>query len=141
LKANGIFHDARAFPQHDVNMLYVTKGDGSAYTLLYTENRNAITWNDTNEYNVGFVWAVDNTELGGTNLDMINSQNTTQTGYPYARPSANHSDTFNNVFADGSVRPLSQEIDPGVFARIMTPRGADTQPPQTGTVTAKDLEP
>jgi prepilin-type N-terminal cleavage/methylation domain-containing protein len=146
LKANGIFHDARAFPQHDVNMLYVTRGDGASNTLLYTENRNATTWTDLNEYNLGFVWAVDAAELGGTPMDVINSPDTGSTGYAYARPSANHSDIFNNVFADGSVRPLSQEIDMTVFARIMTPRGGDTLPAavaalQSVPVTAGDLTP
>lgn len=146
VKANGIFHDARAFPQHDVNMLYITKGDGASNTLLYTENRNATTWTDLNEYNLGFVWAVDTTELGGASLDTINSRDTTSTGYAYARPSANHSDTFNNVFADGSVRALSQEISPDVFARIMTPLGSATKPAavaaaQSVPVTAADLNP
>ena len=132
LKANGIFHDARAFPQHDTNMLYVTKGDGAANTLLYTENKNASQWSDRNEFRMGVVWfdIANGAEYNSpTNPRPINSGEAgdAPADYSLSRPSANHADTFNNAFADGSVRPLGQEIDEHVFYRLMTPRGSDVQ--------------
>lgn len=149
-KATGIFHDARNFPLHDVNNVYISKGDGLQNTLLYTENRDADKWtgysSTTSQFQenlVGFVWfdVNDNTEFDlNTNLPYrINFPVTTPahlpvndaTVYRAARPSANHADTFNVVFADGHVEPLSQEIDYNVFYRLMTPRGADTGPPAT----------
>lgn len=149
-KATGVFHDARNFPQHDVNNVYVSKGDGLASTLLFTENRDADQWTGysatTSQFQenlVGFVWfdVNDNTEFDlNTNLPYrINVPVSTPAHLPVsdatvfraARPSANHADTFNVVFADGHVEPLSQEINYNVFYRLMTPRGADTGPPAT----------
>lgn len=162
-KATGVFHDARFFPQHDVNNAYISKGDGLQNTLLYTENRDADSWSGyssvTGQFQenlVGFVWfdVTDSSEFDlNSNLPYrINVPVNTPahlpvndaTVYRAARPSANHADTFNNAFADGSVRPLSQEIDYDVFYRLMTPRGADTGPPatwQSQPVNPQDLQP
>lgn len=160
-KATGVFHDARNFPQHDVNNAYVSKGDGLQNTLLFTENRDADSWSGysstTSQFQenlVGFVWfdVTDSSEFDlSSNLPYrINIPVSTPshlpvsdaTVYRAARPSANHADTFNNAFADGSVRSLSQEIDYNVFYRLMTPRGADTGLPwQSVPINAQDLQP
>lgn len=141
-KSTGIFHDSRF--GHDVSMTYVSEADGTTNTLLFTENRNATTWNDLNEYNFGFVW-VD--EPGGETAqqpfnDPNSADDPTADTYAMARPSSNHSDVFLNTFADGSVRPLSQEIDRSVFYRLMTPNGAATQVGwQAAPINPQDLQP
>jgi hypothetical protein len=114
LKATGLFHNAGF--NHDINMNYVSQGDGLANTLLFSENMNATFWTDLDEANHGFVW-VDTGDPGNPQEPINSIDRLTAGNYAFARPSANHADMFIAAFADGSVRAISQEVDQRSFYR------------------------
>ena len=43
--------------------------------------------------------------------------------YKTPRPSSNHGDLINFAFCAGNVRSLNMNVDPRVFARLVTPDG------------------
>lgn len=109
--------------------------DGMDNTLMIAENLNAgITgmWSHPAVVNSGFVYPVAYVTARGGNFPYPpppaefrgtpNSARMGQEGLPY--PSSSHRGVVNFVFASGAVVSIADTIDPGVYARLVTPRGS-----------------
>ncbi len=130
---------------------YVSEGDGTTTTLLVTENLQAGDWFDTDTARISFGFPVVNTntqvpfgtgatfestdkhlntQFDGGTLSTAASQdwriNSDLKAKPGTRPrpSSNHKDGVNVAMCDGSIRYLSQNIDPHVYLKLLTPNGA-----------------
>ena len=143
------------------SLSYITRNDGTANTLMVTENQNTISsrtaadlqrpgsdwtgygniddkWNSSEspEWEMGFIWSPPPTS--GTDPLKINEEVEpigTNVGNKYARPSSGHPGLVVATFCDGSVKTLSNEVEPRVYALLMTPKGAAAKEPFTGTLT------
>ena len=51
------------------------------------------------------------------------NKNLTATQFLAPRPSSNHGELINFAFCGGNVRSINQNVDPRVFARLVTPDG------------------
>lgn len=109
--------------------------DGMDNTLMIAENQNAgITgmWSHPSVVNSGFVYPVAYVTAHGGNFPYPpppaefrgtpNSARTGGEGLPY--PSSSHHGVVNFVFASGAAVSIADTIDPGVYARLITPRGS-----------------
>ena len=109
--------------------------DGLDQTILLTENINAgwaQTWSNPTVSNCGFVYAVDSTTSTGATFSspplllpvdgLPNAMRNNGERTPF--PSSNHSGTVNCVMVSGTTRTLSEDIDRGVYTRLMTASGA-----------------
>jgi prepilin-type N-terminal cleavage/methylation domain-containing protein len=109
--------------------------DGMDNTLMIAENQNAgITgmWSHPAVVNSGFVYPVAYVTAHGGNFPYPpspaefrgtpNSARMGQEGLPY--PSSSHRGVVNFAFASGAVVSIADTIDPGVYARLVTPRGS-----------------
>ncbi len=125
--------------------------DGTGNTILATENINAGNtdlWGDPDPRNCTFVYPLDwdpldntppldaSTYLATAPLDPDHPYaliNGARSGPDGARPfpNSNHAGVVNMVFCDGSTRPISEDIDISVYARLITPAGDK----QSGTIT------
>ncbi|MEM8947422.1 MAG: DUF1559 domain-containing protein [Planctomycetota bacterium] len=56
-------------------------------------------------------------------------------GIPYRRPSSDHPDVFNVVFAGGNTKALNNQIAYSVYLKLMTPNGAKSIWPADGDAT------
>ncbi|WP_417386323.1 DUF1559 domain-containing protein [Gimesia sp.] len=119
---------------------FISEADGMAQTLMLSENLQAGNWADQDTGSLGF--GIDMQAVypsGGTSLklpagfDLKNATTSTNSrigvnlnakqGNAW-RPSSNHSGgVVNVIFCDGSGKSLSPAIDPGVYARLLTPAG------------------
>jgi prepilin-type N-terminal cleavage/methylation domain-containing protein len=133
-RANGMFHDYwdwRGNPNNRVQTVkmdssFIMGGDGLAHTLMISENVDAKNYYVRNETTSGFVF--DHTTVGP--LQAINGAGF---GDPYdkARPSSNHPNGVNAVFASGNAQFLNQDIDYLVYVALMTTKGAEAKEPGT----------
>lgn len=113
--------------------------DGSTNTILLTENINAgekQLWGDPDPRNCTFVVPID-PSIGGYDSTNYYATAPLDPRHPYgvingARsgpegerpfPNSNHFGSVNMVFCDGSTRMISQDIDPNVYIRLMSPAG------------------
>lgn len=114
----------------------ISQRDGMTQTLMLTENLNARNWLSQNTMDIAFVigrkaitfgpnedgkspLALESVNLGPFG---INRNKGTLPGRSPA-PSSNRPGSVNTLFCDGTVRPISNEIDPTIYARLMTPGG------------------
>ena len=121
--ADGVFQQ-----QKDVSLGFVAQNDGTATTLMLSENIDATNWtanNPANAFESAIVWF--NNEPSGCGLN----QNNSCSGNQKARPRSNHSGGFVATFCDGHTAFLSQEIGYNVYKLIMTPDGSNATHPQT----------
>ena len=128
----------------------ITKYDGANTTILLAENVNAGLWDDYSDVIVNFaredrqctIWwpielgsqpriglseatrDVEKKKKGSLGIDDID----------YARPSSMHRSGFNVSFCGGNSRFISDEIDYIVYAKLMTPHGAQCKKPADGTL-------
>ncbi|MBX9789181.1 MAG: DUF1559 domain-containing protein [Pirellulales bacterium] len=125
---------------------YIGSGDGTATTLMLSENIDCGNWTDVYEQQVGFVWQAGfiaaglpgpaastpydylsvalkriNENAGGIDSDPSNAPS-------YARPSSRHPGVVVATFCDGHTQTLNSEIDYLVYCQLMTPRGKQAQP-------------
>ena len=140
---------------------YVSNGDGTQNTVLLSENTDIQSWvlsiaatppwlgDPFYERQVGMVWdrtmSSDSGQFatpdgvpgpgpnalinGNIGLDPIMADLT------FARPGAYHPNGANVAFCDTHVRFITQDIDYGVWALLMTPRGRQARiPGMTPTV-------
>jgi len=126
---------------------FIGGGDGTATTLMLSENIDCGNWTDAYEQQVGFVWQAG--FMGGTvpapqaglaydfltiqlkriNEDGGNIDSAGATNAPaYARPSSRHPGVVVVSFCDGHSTTLNNEIDYLVYCQLMTPRGKQAQP-------------
>lgn len=122
--------------------------DGAGNTLMFTENINAgsdaisgiKTWANPSLRSCGFFFGVDsgtpatfgklesvsflpNSSLKLSGSRFINEQkNGVEGTAPY--PNSRHIGIVVASFCDGTVRSLSENLDHGVYTRLMTPNGA-----------------
>lgn len=135
--ASGVFW--RPFTSR-MSLDFISEGDGLAQTLMLSENLQAGNWSDQDTGSLGF--GIDMQGVypsGGTTLklpagfDLENKTTSTDSrigahlnakkGTAW-RPSSNHpSGSVNVVFCDGSGKSFSPEIDPTIYARLLTPAG------------------
>jgi prepilin-type N-terminal cleavage/methylation domain-containing protein/prepilin-type processing-associated H-X9-DG protein len=119
---------------------FIFKGDGLTQTLMLAENLQAGNWSDTDTGSLGFgidmqgVYPSGSTTLAlPASFNLINSTTSTNSSIGANqnaassqawRPSSNHpGGAVNVIFCDGSGKSLSPKIDPGVYARLLTPDG------------------
>ncbi len=129
---------------------YVGTGDGTTNTLMLSENLQAGNWWDTDTARLSFGIPVETINgrvpFGkGTLFESVERPlNTTFTGDTIApaqpqewrinsdlkaatgtrpRPSSNHPGGVNFIFCDGSGKYLSNQIDPHLYAKLLTPNG------------------
>ncbi|QDV20927.1 hypothetical protein Pan153_56070 [Gimesia panareensis] len=118
----------------------ISAGDGLTQTLMLSENLQAGDWSDTDTGSLGFgidmqgVYPSGSTSLTlQANFDLVNATtaNDSRIGAnPSAakgeawRPSSDHPrGAVNVIFCDGSGRSFSPNMDPGIYARLLTPQG------------------
>ena len=131
---------------------FVSSNDGSSLTILLSENIDAGFWIGDNS---GFAHAANQ---GGVSMAWLNPPATqarinkdvgltpeTEVAPRFARPSSNHDGVVVVTFADGHAETLNEEIDPDVYARLMTPDGQNANingeliPWQAQAVSATDI--
>jgi hypothetical protein len=114
--------------------------DGLTNTILLTENINAggpMSWGDPNPQNSTFVYPMNPDTRSYSSSDYFAKAplhsshsygliNGAGTGPDGARPFPNsgHSGIVNVVFCNGSTRTISEQIDPSIYARLITPEGS-----------------
>ena len=106
---------------------YVSQRDGTATTLLLSENVQASTWTEVGqncETLVGFRW-VFRSITAGTGYRINDSVNVTQNpsspNVAFARPSSFHSGGVIASFCDGHQYFLREDISYSVYQHLMTP--------------------
>ncbi len=112
-QATALFHNANPDPcvgLVKMSLDYLSQHDGSATTLMLSENIDATNWTETNEQRVGMNWA----RSGGTRINQ-------NIGGGAARPSSYHSGGVNATFADGHAKFLREDISENVYNHLMTP--------------------
>ncbi|MCA9269120.1 MAG: DUF1559 domain-containing protein [Planctomycetales bacterium] len=136
--ANGLFvnlFEPGAAESPHPSLATLEAGDGSAATLMLSENLNAGDWTDSDEASVGFLWAagvVQGEPSPGDDLLRINAEIRPSDGTTrFARPSSFHTGGVNVSFADGRSQFLSQNIDWLLFTRLMTSNGSQAKLPGT----------
>ena len=119
---------------------FIFKGDGMTQTLMLAENLQAGSWSDTDTGSLGFGIDVQGVYPSGSttlalpaSINLINTTTSTNSSIGSNRnaarsqawrPSSNHpGGAVNVIFCDGSGKSLSPQIDPGVYARLLTPNG------------------
>ncbi len=135
---NGIFFDRNKYtnPSRTIVKMtpgYVGKYDGAGTTIMFSENVNLVDWvNRAHERDMGIFW-------GQSGMNGFNQNITAALSDATARPSSRHSGKFVVVFCDTHTRVMSQELNTAVYARLMTPNGAQANPVDTTAVNEADL--
>jgi prepilin-type N-terminal cleavage/methylation domain-containing protein len=136
--------DDAKLPLQKMSLKYLqSKGDGTARTLMFSENLNALHWGYTldkdrdetkdRSYHFGFCWeqpseiAKAEAKETAKRYRRINSRYPEEEIKSFAQmtsddgfPSSNHPEIVNVAFASGSVQAMNQDIDPLVYAQLMT---------------------
>ena len=150
-QANGVFHNHFTYPtgRQRVQLSASDINDGAAYTLMLSENTlkpqayswfAELDWGNPweGEWRAGFLWYYRDNEhdIGpstGPENNRINSAPDVEDEdwfYRYARPSSHHPGGVVVVsFCDGRQTTIAENIHPDVFAKLMTPNGAEIRAP------------
>ncbi len=140
-----VFIDRKAFPKPiDAQTLdYITANDGTATTIMLSENNQAYVWgvqNNSDSANInwqGFVYFESNPNDVGTKIQAINWDNrgvlaptdlsslSSDSAQKYARPSSYHPGRCMSAFCDSRVISLRDDIDYSIYKMIMTPNDSD----------------
>ena len=144
---NQCLNDA-ADPVLKMTFAYIqAEGDGTTNTLLYAEGINAMVWTGITapdkKWHYGFCWERPDIMAAG----YEDSNSTLETGSQYrfinriresltynpnekpansCAPSSYHSSGVNVAFVGGNVMYLSEQIEPLVFAQLMTSNRRDS---------------
>lgn len=139
-KATGVI-----WRNEDNTLDYVSTGDGAENTILLAENLNAGNWNSSETFALAFAAKVGITSTattqgaypstfgGGLAQGSTLAANTSlQASFPNAptatstytpRPSSNHAGVINIVMVGGAGRSFSDNIDRGVYVKLLTSNG------------------
>lgn len=151
-KANGIAHNLAGLTSGNakikqqasslrVSPSYISTNDGSATTILLTENLDAFKWWLTGAPLQSDPLSQASEQVFTTVVWMnppnsqakINQADDTLAVYAetpqLARPSSNHTGGVVVTFADGHAEFMNEAIDQDVFARLMTPDGKNVTYP------------
>ena len=111
--------------------------DGAANTIMFAENVNAgiTSWANPDMRGVSFFLPLDPTAAVSTSYGA--GQNMAAAGTPWRLnqakigpegtspyPNSNHAGLVVMAFCDGTVRPIAETIDAGVYTRLITPSGS-----------------
>lgn len=119
---------------------FISEGDGMSQTLMISENLQAGNWADQDTGSLGFgidmqgVYPRGSTTLtlpAGFDLKNASTSTSSRIGSHLKakkgtawRPSSNHpGGSVNVIFCDGSGKSLTPEIDPAIYARLLTSAG------------------
>ncbi len=133
--ANGVFLEqyGNRDPAVFTSPQFVEDHDGSAYTLLLSENLDAGLWTDSDEAKNGFLWAPGNAEGNHTPecpVLFINQERGRGDGsVRFARPSSEHEGGVMAIFCDGRTKFINQRIDFRIYCSWMTPDGQNAMQP------------
>lgn len=107
--------------------------DGRGSTMLLSETQNSRSWMSDKTFDLAFVVGRNRIELGDptspfdVRIESLGpyAVNSSPGGRPgeCPAPSSLHPGGVNVLFADGRIRTLSEQIDPLVYLRLMTPGG------------------
>jgi len=110
--------------------------DGAANTIMFAENVNAgiTSWANPDMRGVSFFLPLDPAAAVGASFGA--GQNMAAAGQPWRLnqakvgpegtspyPNSNHAGLVVMAFCDGTVRPIAETIDAGVYTRLITPSG------------------
>jgi len=111
---------------------YVGENDGVGQTLLLTENLHAGPWTSHETHSLAFVidrgrltfdQAARPLAIEGIVLGLFAINAAKNADGPVPAPSSQHPKSVNVIWADGHGGSLSEDIDPTVYARLLTPAG------------------
>ncbi len=110
---------------------------GIAFVVRISDDLITGTFNDSDHGGVGVAGAHHSQGLVlASDLDLgpsaINAQLNSADAGKTPRPSSLHPGIVNTIFADGHAQTLSQNIDPFVYAYLVTPNGGDFGQPIIG---------
>jgi prepilin-type N-terminal cleavage/methylation domain-containing protein len=119
----------------------ITKGDGTANTIMFVENSDLEDWNYApTEFHACIVWDDD---FDGENLHQLLNRNPPQgpkgdvrfvnshDSVPYARPLSGHPTGFVVAFCDGHTQFIHEGLDYRVYMLLMTSHGSKYEPAGT----------
>lgn len=157
--STGAFFQPTAADDRGVSLDFITSGDGQSNTILFCENLQARRWDQVNNiwdfsFGLRVVLGTDvaiASKLPASPLAFPGANNlsldTSAAGNVYPsrpnedelgpsgrrpRPSSNHQGTGIYGFADGSAKQISDTIDMGVYARLLTSNGQRLGQPVSG---------
>lgn len=129
--ANGVFFDHVNITDKKLRVSvspdYITSHDGTAYTLLISENIDTTSWLDglnggstTLKAGTTFCWFDDPaTDSSTPEASRINGA-TGHVNIAHARPASQHPGGVMVAFADGRVQFLNESVDNVVYKQLMT---------------------
>lgn len=128
---SGVFHRAdwdynRRSNDVKLSLSQISGGDGTAQTLMLSENIDADQWTDYNEQDVGFCYGQNDGNRRAKNTsrfvpNYVNPSNPTQR---LRRARAYHPGGVVVSFCDPHVVFISDSIDEAVWGLLFTPNGA-----------------
>lgn len=146
-QALGVFQDRSSLIPHSLqaqmSLDYLTQRDGSANTLMVSENLQATDWVPTTVvsatvvdrrfpqvWDCGFIWAkgppaVEGSSAAGTHYGINEDLGGTGGDLAHARPSSRHPGGVIATFCDGHTQFLRETIDHLVYKHLMTPDGKE----------------
>ena len=137
--ANGMFLDGGLPPGHEfsfkVTVESIQQADGTANTLMLSENLDSGLWTAASEAQLTFLWVANFREGRadpGNELLRINQRAGEGQGRGkvlFARPSSGHRGGVNVVYADGRTEFLSDQVDYVVYTYKMTADGRNLRRP------------
>jgi type II secretory pathway pseudopilin PulG len=132
--ATGVFWPKRDGDTFKSSLDYISSGDGQTNTIIFAESVNAGKWNSAKTLDIAFVVGLDRIQFAKSGSDQACLKIAGADLGPYGvaggniprhtpSPSSNHLGTSIYGFADGAARQISDEVDPLVYLRLMTPNG------------------
>jgi prepilin-type processing-associated H-X9-DG protein len=113
----------------------IASRDGLSQTFLLSENQNARRWQSLDTFDLAFVVGRDRITFGSDEFPFdfqavdlgpyrINFSRSGRAGR-CPSPGSTHGNLVNAVFADGSAKRISNELDPLLYLRLLTPGGTE----------------
>lgn len=132
--ATGVFWPKHKGDTFQSSLDFITSGDGQTNTIMLAESVNAGKWNSAKTLDIAFVVGLNRIQFANPGSDQACLKIAGADLGPYGiasgsvlrhspSPSSNHLGTSIYGFADGAARQISDEIDPSVYLRLMTPNG------------------
>lgn len=139
--ADGSWSDAGDKPMV-CSLDYISQHDGTANTLLLTENVDAARWgaHSHEKHHSGVTWGNLSAFPGGASINQKMGENA---GATAGRPSSRHPGGVVMAFCGDNVRFVSERIEYRVFARLLTSYGGGSSARgwQKAPLTPADLDP
>ena len=132
--ATGVFWPDRDGDTFRSNLDGISSGDGQSNTILFAESVNAGKWNSAKTLDIAFVVGLDRIRFANPGSDSACLKIDGADPGPFGvaggniprhtpSPSSHHQGTSIYGFADGGTRQISNQIDPLIYLKLMTPNG------------------